>query len=145
MKAEPHGELVPVGGGDSIPLIREHLTIGRRDSCDICLRFPNVSGLHCEMVFREGFWWIYDHGSTNGAKVNGNRVPKKLLHPGDVITIAKSSYTIGYTPPVGQRALEEIMEEEEDILATPLLEKAGLMHPPRGAKRPAQPGDDEAE
>jgi adenylate cyclase len=132
MSVEPHGELEPVGGGDTIPLIREHLVMGRRESCDICLRFPNVSGVHCELTFRDGYWVIKDLNSTNGIKVNGVRVPKKLLHPDDTITIAKRNYTIHYNPPVGQR-LEEIMEDE-DILNQPLLERAGLERPRGGGR-----------
>ena len=132
MSVEPHGELVPVGGGDNIPLIREQLVLGRRESCDVCLRFPNVSCVHCELTFRDGYWVIKDLNSTNGIKVNGVRVPRKLLHPDDTITIAKRHYTIHYSPPVGQR-LEEIMEDE-DILNQPLLERAGLEQP-RGEGR----------
>src|SRR5438093_7876857 len=99
MSLEPNGELIPAGGGDSIPLIREKLTIGRRNSCDIPLRLPSVSGLHCELTFHDGFWWIRDLNSTNGIKVNGVKVPKKLLNPHDTITIAKRNFTIDYTPP----------------------------------------------
>src|SRR5262249_18670037 len=109
MSFAANGELIPVGGGDSVPLIRPVLTIGRRESCDICLRQANVSGLHCELTFRDGHWLIKDLGSTNGVKVNGIRVPKKVLHPGDVITIAKRNYTIEYTPLVGKHALEEML------------------------------------
>jgi pSer/pThr/pTyr-binding forkhead associated (FHA) protein len=132
-----NGELIPVGGGDPIPLIRPVLTLGRRESCDIPLRMPNVSGLHCELNFRDGHWIIRDLDSTNGIKVNGVRVPKKVLHPGDVITIAKRNYTIEYTPVVGKRALEEIMEDEEDIMSQGLLEKAGLVRRRRPQTRPA--------
>src|SRR5262245_59444392 len=120
---EVHGELIPIGGGDSIPLIREILTMGRRESCDICLRFPNVSGLHCQLTFRDGYWYIRDMNSTNGIKVNGIRVQDKLLHPGDELTIAKRSWKIQYDLPAGRRALEEI---EEDMMGESLLEKAGL-------------------
>jgi adenylate cyclase len=49
MTYEVHGELQPAGGGDPIPLIREVLTIGRRESCDICLRYPNISGIHAQL------------------------------------------------------------------------------------------------
>jgi pSer/pThr/pTyr-binding forkhead associated (FHA) protein len=132
-----NGELVPVGGGDSIPLIRDVLTLGRRDSCDIPLRRPNVSGLHCELSFRDGVWWLRDLGSTNGVKVNGTRVDKKRLLPGDTITIAKHNYTIHYTPPAGQPLVEDLMED--DILSKPLLEKAGLVRPER-EDRPRRPG-----
>lgn len=120
-----HGELVPLGGGDPIPLIRDVLTVGRRDSCDITLRAPNVSSLHCRLLYQDGYWYIRDEGSTNGIKVNGVRVQQKMLHPDDVITIAKKKWKITYQLQAGRQSLLEA-EEEEDILATPLLERAGL-------------------
>jgi len=145
-----NGELIPVGGGDVIPLVRPVLTLGRRESCDIPLRFPNVSGLHCELSFKDGHWAIRDLGSTNGIKVNGARVNKKVLHPKDTITIAKRTYTIEYVPTLVQR-MEEILEDEDDVLSQPLLERAGLIHPRRDEEkrqrrlRTGQPVDDEDE
>jgi adenylate cyclase len=130
MSQEANGELVPIGGGDPIPLERDHLVAGRRDSCDIYLPFANVSGRHCELVFNDGYWYIRDLGSTNGVKVNGQRVQKKMLRPGDEISFAKRRFIINYKIAVGQRAMEEI---EEDISQS-LLEKAGL-------ERPKQPRD----
>jgi adenylate cyclase len=99
------------------------------------MRFPNVSGLHCELVFKDGHWAIRDLGSTNGIKVNGMRVQKKVLHPRDTITIAKRHFTIDYVPTTVQR-LEEILEDEEDVLSQPLLERAGLARPPRDEDTP---------
>jgi pSer/pThr/pTyr-binding forkhead associated (FHA) protein len=128
---QPNGELIPNGGGDSIPLVREVLSIGRRESCDICMRFANVSSVHAQLSFQEGYWRIRDMNSTNGIKVNGARVLEKLLHPGDEITIAKRKFNIEYELPAGRRALEEV---EEDLLGTSLLEKAGL-------EKPKQPGE----
>jgi adenylate cyclase len=128
MAFKVHGELVPVGGGDAIPLIREILTVGRRDSCDIPIRLPNISGLHCQLAFRNGYWFIRDLNSTNGVKVNGTRVQEKVLHPRDELTIGKRKYTIHYELPAGQRALEEY-EEEENVMGQSLMEKAGLEHP----------------
>jgi pSer/pThr/pTyr-binding forkhead associated (FHA) protein len=130
MSLQAHGELVPVGGGDPIPLIRDKLSIGRRESCDICLHFPNVSGLHAELSFRNGYWHIRDKGSTNGIKVNSIRVQEKYLHPGDEITIAKRRFTISYELQAGRQALEEMMDDE-DVLNIPLLERAGLVRPER--------------
>jgi pSer/pThr/pTyr-binding forkhead associated (FHA) protein len=139
MSLKPNGELVPEGGGDNIPLIRPTLTIGRRESCDICLRYSSVSGKHCQLQFLDEFWWILDLGSTNGLKVNGVRAPKKLLHPGDKITIGEKTFTIEYQPPVGKHAMEDLLENMEgaDILSQPLLERAGLLNPPQRHKRPA--------
>ncbi len=139
MSFDVHGELVPVGGGDNIPLIREVLTLGRRDSCDVPLRYPNISGLHAELNFRNGYWYIKDRNSTNGIKVNGARVQEKLLHPKDEISIGKRRYTIHYELPADQHAPEE--DQEEDVMGQSLLERAGLEKAPteldkRPQKRP---------
>jgi predicted component of type VI protein secretion system len=128
MSLEVHGELLPVGGGDAIPLIRTTMTVGRRESCDICMRFPNVSGMHCEFSFRDGYWYVRDLNSTNGIKVNGARVQEKLVYPGDEIGIGKRGYKIQYNMPAGRHAAAEL---EEDILTQSLLEKAGLERPKR--------------
>jgi adenylate cyclase len=128
MSFRANGELVPVGGGDNIPLIREKLTIGRRDSCDVRLPFPNISGLHAELRFENGYWYVRDLGSTNGVKVNGVRVQDKLLHPKDQVTIGKRDFVIRYDLPadaIGR--LEEA--EEENVMGQSLMEKAGLEKP----------------
>jgi adenylate cyclase len=135
MSLQVNGQLNPVGGGDPIPLIRERLVVGRRESCDIPLHRPNVSGLHCELTFRKGFWWIRDMGSTNGIKVNGSRVTEKRLLPEDTITIAKKHWTINYVLPINQALEEMLEEEEEDVMGTSLLEKAGIVRRGPALKR----------
>ena len=140
MGTERNGELIPQGGGDNIPLIRSKLTIGRRESCDVCLRFPNVSGQHCELSFQDGYWLITDLGSTNGVKVNGVKVKKKALSDGDEIAIANRVFTIHYTMRAGQHAMEEILEEEdENVMGQSLLEKAGLVRPRRESEGKGRP------
>jgi adenylate cyclase len=138
---QPNGELVPLGGGDSIPLVRETLVIGRRESCDICMRYPDISSVHAQLSFQEGYWRIRDLNSTNGIKVNGARVMEKLLHPNDEISIGRRrKFTIEYELPTGRRAMEEV---EEDLLGTSLLEKAGLEKPkkPGEKKKAFDPAD----
>ncbi len=141
-----NGELVPIGGGDSIPLERTPLVLGRRESCDICLRFPNISGKHCELFFKDGFWVIRDLNSTNGIKVDGELVApggKKILRPGETIRIGKRDYKIEYQPTDRLSRIDELMEEEEeDVMGISLMEKAGLEHPPtpgRPKKNPNVP------
>lgn len=119
------GELVPVGGGDAIPLRSDVMTIGRRQSCDICLNFQNISGTHCELSLKSGVWHLRDLGSTNGVKVNGERTLRRPLRPGDEIGIANHRYTIQYQLPSGS-TFEDVFAEEEDVFGQSLLEKAGL-------------------
>lgn len=129
MSFKVNGELIPTGGGDNIPLIRERLTIGRRESCDVCLKFPNISGIHAELSFRAGYWYIRDCNSTNGVKVNGTRVQEKLLQPRDRITIGKRDYVIHYEAPISLMGRLDEEHQEEYIFGTSLLEKAGLTKP----------------
>ena len=138
MPVESVGELVPVGGGDPIPLRRGVLTIGRRESCDISLKFPNISGLHCELAYKDaGFWQVRDLGSTNGIKVNGERVLNRPLRPGDEIAIAKRKYKIQYNlAPAAEAAIEAVLSEDENVFSQSLMEKAGLI------KRRGQDDDD---
>ena len=68
MAQQKLGELVPVGGGDAIPLLQEVLTVGRRESCEICLAFQNVSSKHCEFVYANGqFVAVGDRSGGNAA------------------------------------------------------------------------------
>src|SRR5580704_19667703 len=130
MDREVQGELIPAGGGDTIPLIRRVMTVGRRESCDICLKFPNISGLHCELSFREGYWFVRDMGSSNGLKINGVRTLQRPLRPGDELAIANRRYTIQYNiSSFGEENLESQLSENEGLRSQSLLEKAGLAKP----------------
>ena len=116
------GELIPCGGGDSIPLLKPELLIGRRSRCDIVLQFQNVSSHHCAMELINGYWYVRDLGSRNGIKVNGERCDSKWLLPGDELSIAKHRYEITYTP-----LSDAPPPEEESPLKMSLMEKAGLV------------------
>ena len=122
------GEIVPVGGGDAIPLLQEVLTVGRRESCDICLAFQNVSSKHCELAYANGRWTVKDLNSSNGVKVNGGEriVPQsaRVLKPGDEVSIGHHKFVIHYE---AAGTFEEPVEE--DLFARSLLEKAGIVKP----------------
>jgi len=89
------GELVPLGGGDPIPLLKPRLMVGRRDSCDIILSFPNVSSHHTELEFLGGYWQARNLSSSNGTKVNGERIDERFLQPGDTILIHAAAGGVG--------------------------------------------------
>jgi adenylate cyclase len=114
------------------------MTIGRRESCDISLKFQNVSGMHAELAFKNGVWYVRDLGSTNGVKVNGERTLRRPLRPGDEVAIANHRYTIQYQLAAGS-SLEDVFAEEEDVFGQSLMEKAGLEKPkkpgPQGGRR----------
>lgn len=121
------GELQPLGGGDPIPLLKTSLTVGRRESSDIVLRFPNVSGTHCELSLVDGYWHVKDLGSSNGTKVNGTRVSEQRLDPGDTLSVARHEYEVNYEPArLGTAGPPSGKASKPDVFSRSLLETAGL-------------------
>ena len=121
------GELVPRGGGDPIPLLKSVLLIGRRENADIVLRFPNVSGEHCQMSVVDGYWHVKDLASNNGIKVNGVRTVEQRIEPGDVLAIARHEYEVCYEPSrLGAKSLPSGSSERRNVFARSLLQTAGL-------------------
>jgi adenylate cyclase len=135
-----YGELVPVGGGDPIPLLKKHLLIGRRESCDIVLRFSNVSAHHCELTLNGGYWFVRDRKSRNGTKVNGLPVTDKRVDPGDTLSVAKHRYELHYSPydlgAVGPPPPDDVAG---DIMSHSLLERAGIKNSDRESRQQALP------
>jgi pSer/pThr/pTyr-binding forkhead associated (FHA) protein len=124
------GELVPVSGGDPIPMLKKKLRIGRREGCDIVLDFGNISGNHCLMEIEEGYWFVRDLQSSNGIKVDGKRIlpgVRKRLDPNCELTIAKHKYIVNYEPnelgAYGSPPQDEILD---DFFKESLLERAKL-------------------
>ncbi len=127
MVTSQFGELLPVGGGDPIPLLGPALVVGRRESSDIVLRFPNVSGRHCELNVVDGYWVVKDLGSSNGTKVNGTRVSEQRLEPGDKLTVAKHHFEIVYDPSrLGAVSKPSEPAVPTSLFSRSLLETAGL-------------------
>jgi adenylate cyclase len=125
-----YGELIPLGGGDSIPLLKKKLLAGRRESCDIVLRFANVSAHHCELQLDSGYWYVRDLQSRNGVKINDVRIQEqRRLDPGDIVAIAKHKYRVEYDPvelgAVGPPPADNLSQE---VMRESLLSRAGLDH-----------------
>lgn len=123
-----YGDLIPTGGGDSIPLVKPILLVGRRENCDIVLRFTNVSSNHCQFTLQNGYWYVRDLNSTNGVKVNNVRIAaEKLISPGDQVTIARHNFRLMYSPTdlgaVGPPPVDGSLTE---VMGKSLLERAGL-------------------
>jgi len=138
------GELIPVGGGDPIPLLKKTLLVGRRESCDVVLRFSNVSAHHCQLTLNGGYWYVRDMKSRNGIKVNGARVDEKRLDPGDVLSIARHKYAIRYSPAeLGAVGPPPPERTDENVFGTSLLQRAGLEKRQVGRVR-ANPHDEPA-
>lgn len=82
-----------------IQIIRDVTLVGRQeDLCDIFLPEVSVSKIHCLIVRTDGLLFIRDLGSTNGTKVNGQRVTRGALLPGDVLAFAGEKFRVEMGP-----------------------------------------------
>jgi hypothetical protein len=70
------------------------LFLGRHHACDVVLSDPSVSRRHARLLFRGGNWVLQDLQSTNGTIVNGVRVGRCELWPGDHLVLGNKHLKI---------------------------------------------------
>lgn len=66
------------------------IRIGRQPENHIQLRDPKVSRLHAVIHCRGAVLILEDLHSTNGTWINGRRISKKRLYPGDLIRVGET-------------------------------------------------------
>jgi hypothetical protein len=86
--------LVALDEGQDIVLDRHMVIVGRHPQCDARLESLRISRRHCCMTEVAGEVEIRDLGSTNGIRINGHRVDKGTLKPGDEVSIAHIRYRV---------------------------------------------------
>ena len=86
--------LVALDEGPDINLDRAMVVVGRHPSCDTRLDSLRVSRHHCCMTHENGDVMVRDLGSTNGIRINGQRVEIGRVRPGDELSIAHIRYRL---------------------------------------------------
>lgn len=72
-------------------------TIGRSTGAELILDAALVSRLHCRLEAHEETLEVIDLESTNGVFVNGARVPRANLIPGDRLKVGRVELEVGRT------------------------------------------------
>jgi pSer/pThr/pTyr-binding forkhead associated (FHA) protein len=138
-------QLLALTDGPSLILDKPILLIGRHGECDIQLNSRKVSRRHCCIAQVNDYLVVRDLGSTNGIRINGERVLEGRLRAGDELTVGNFRYQVflegrsssGYpqVPPPGGRMEESRLEEADEPV--PLDESgSGKVLP---ARRPPAP------
>jgi hypothetical protein len=88
--------LIPTDGSEPVSLVKPLTIVGRKDEADLYVPSKSVSKRHAALLFSEGVLFLRDLGSTNGTRVNGQRVRRAALLPNDNLSFAGVPYTVHY-------------------------------------------------
>jgi len=69
-------------------------TIGRGADNTITVPDPTVSRHHAKLSFQDGTWIVEDLGSANGITVEGKRIEKLVLKPGDTFKLGEIAFSL---------------------------------------------------
>ena len=97
-----------------VPLIRDEITIGRKEGNTIRLTERNVSRRHAKLTKQNGAIFIEDLASYNGIKVNGNKVGGRVaVTEGDRIQIG--DYVLGLKLEAAAAAAEDPFAQAKTV------------------------------
>jgi len=116
--------LVPMEGGAPVEIAKDLVLVGRKEDCDVRLDHKSISKLHCVLVKTEGLLLLRDLGSTNGTRVNGQRVRRAALLPNDQIQLASLRYTVQVVADEPAPAPNEYTQQLDGKDLARLIEKA---------------------
>jgi pSer/pThr/pTyr-binding forkhead associated (FHA) protein len=102
--------LLSLGDGPSILIDKPILLFGRHEECDVQLNSKKVSRKHCILAQLSDCLIIRDLGSTNGVRINGERVAEGKLRAGDELQIGNFKYQV-CDDPLGRAHEHAPMEE----------------------------------
>lgn len=106
--------LVAADGSPSIELTKDLTLFGRDADCDVCLDHKSVSKLHCVIVNTDGVLLLRDLGSTNGTRVNGQRVRRAALLPNDLLAVANVKFSVIFGVELEKLEVEEAREAKPE-------------------------------
>jgi hypothetical protein len=109
--------LVALDEGPDILLDRAMVVVGRHPQCDARLDSLRISRHHCCMTQDQNDVVVRDLGSTNGIRINGQRVEVGRLRPGDELSIAHIRYRLDN----GQAQEKTLADARHEHPASPLI------------------------
>jgi pSer/pThr/pTyr-binding forkhead associated (FHA) protein len=92
-------QLVLQPTGLTFTLNRPDLVVGRHSTADVRLPLPDVSRFHCRFRFEEGAWYVHDLNSLNGVYINGVRVTRSIVQPGDLFRLGGFTFLVDRARP----------------------------------------------
>jgi hypothetical protein len=94
---ETDGEARNVINKMLLPGKGESIFIGRDKSNYFPIDSKKLSRKHCQIMIYRNSVLLVDSQSTNGTYVNGERITKRVAHPGDTIRFGDRKFVLGYS------------------------------------------------
>lgn len=66
----------------------EQWSVGRNKSCDLVVEMPDISEVHCHLLYSQGQWSLEDNQSTNGIWYKNKKQPSINLNNGMSLHLA---------------------------------------------------------
>ncbi len=97
---QKRGMLLKRGTNDSVIMQLEQgeITLGRAEDNSVVIDNKTVSAHHARIFTYFSVSYIEDTGSTNGTFLNGKRIKKHILNPGDVIQLGEFRLNLEANP-----------------------------------------------
>lgn len=100
-----------------IPLTHFPFRIGRTRQADLPIPHSLVSRQHCEIDTEDDWLVVYDVGSSNGTRVNDEKVESAYLQPGDELTVGPLTFVARYDVHDGADQDDDVYEDEVEPAA----------------------------
>lgn len=112
-------QLHSVKGDQTIRISRDLTVVGRRpEVCDLVIPSDSISKIHCVIAKTDGLLFVRDLGSTNGTRVNGQRITRGAVLPGDELAFASVKFKV-YLGPDEVEGDEVGHDDRTEVMASP--------------------------
>jgi serine phosphatase RsbU (regulator of sigma subunit) len=129
---------IDTNGRHTVVLRDDSTTLGRLAGQDLVLTDPLVSRRHAVIVRESGAWIAIDQSSTHGTFLNGVRIERAQLHPGDELQLGSLK---GVSLHFHERSDEETAGGAVRSSFGELLASFRKLHEKQGEKLPPAAGD----
>ena len=123
--------------GARFEITKARMVLGRQSNCDIMLKDNAVSSQHCYIGRRGDRYVLHDLNSTNGTRLNSQRMTEAELIPKQVIQLGSTELMFDAAPseipPPAQASSTQIVVDSEP--ATVVAPKSFSSVSPFGTRR----------
>ena len=95
----PPAQSLVLQAGDQTRIFQNDFTVGRQGS--LILSDERASSHHALFQFAHGLWYVQDLDSTNGTRINGERITEQKLRRNDILRLGNIEliYDSEHAPP----------------------------------------------